>query len=177
MIIGDPSYRTPSPHTQELQSIAFRCFTTPWGPAPPASAIGDPEWDTSDFPKTPCPYGLRINNFFPTCWDGVNVDSPDHKSHVAYPIKGTFEEANWECPDTHPVRLPQVLYEAIWNTSAFNDPDMWPEDGSQPFVLSTGDGTGYGWHGDYLFEKRLTNPPFSVRVPPCARVRGLAPGI
>jgi len=28
---------------------------------------------------------------------------------------------------------------------------MWPTDGSQPFVFSTGDQTGYGWHGDYLF--------------------------
>ncbi len=28
---------------------------------------------------------------------------------------------------------------------------MWPEDGSQPFVLSMGDDTGYGWHGDYVF--------------------------
>jgi hypothetical protein len=23
---------------------------------------------------------------FPQCWDGVNLDSPDHKSHMAYPI-------------------------------------------------------------------------------------------
>jgi hypothetical protein len=52
---------------------------------------------------------------------------------------------------SHPVKLPQILYETIWNTSAFNDPSMWPTDGSQPFVLSTGDKTGYGWHGDYLF--------------------------
>jgi len=28
---------------------------------------------------------------------------------------------------------------------------MWPTDGSQPFVFSMGDPTGYGWHGDYLF--------------------------
>ena len=52
---------------------------------------------------------------------------------------------------SHPVRLPQILYEAIWNTSAFNDRSMWPEDGSQPFVFSTGDPTGYSWHGDYVF--------------------------
>jgi hypothetical protein len=98
MLIGDPSYRTPSPNTDELKSIAFRCFTTPWGPAPPNSAIGDEKWDTRHFPSEPCPYGLRVNNFFPTCWDGVNVDSPDHKSHVAYPSKGTFE-TEWECPE------------------------------------------------------------------------------
>lgn len=28
---------------------------------------------------------------------------------------------------------------------------MWPTDGSQPFVWSQGDATGYGNHGDYVF--------------------------
>jgi hypothetical protein len=51
----------------------------------------------------------------------------------------------------HPVKLPQILYETIWNTSAFIDQSMWPADGSQPFVFSTGDRTGYSWHGDYMF--------------------------
>jgi hypothetical protein len=96
MLIGDPSYREPSPDVNEYRSIAFRCFTTLWGPAPAQSEIGG-EWDTRHLPKGPCPYGIRINNFFPTCWDAVNVDSPDHKSHVAYPSKGTFE-TEWECP-------------------------------------------------------------------------------
>lgn len=39
----------------------------------------------------------------------------------------------------------------VWDTTAFNDPAEWPEDGSQPLVLSTGDRTGYGQHGDYVF--------------------------
>ena len=36
-------------------------------------------------------------------------------------------------------------------TRIFNDPELWPEDGSQPFVWSTGDKTGYTQHGDYVF--------------------------
>ncbi|KAJ4360304.1 uncharacterized protein N0V89_000865 [Didymosphaeria variabile] len=51
----------------------------------------------------------------------------------------------------HSVKLPQVLYETIWDTSAFNDGSIWPADGTQPFVFSMGDPTGYGWHGDYMF--------------------------
>jgi hypothetical protein len=41
--------------------------------------------------------------------------------------------------------------QVMWDTRGFNDPELWPEDGSQPFVLSTGDTTGYGQHGDYVF--------------------------
>ena len=36
-------------------------------------------------------------------------------------------------------------------TQVFNDKNLWPEDGSQPFVWSTGDKTGYSQHGDYMF--------------------------
>jgi hypothetical protein len=43
------------------------------------------------------------------------------------------------------------MFEVVWDTSAFNDPSEWPEDSSQPFVLSQGDSTGYGQHGDYVF--------------------------
>lgn len=40
--------------------------------------------ETLAFPKKPCPAGIMVNVRFPTCWDGKNLDSPDHMSHVAY---------------------------------------------------------------------------------------------
>jgi hypothetical protein len=43
------------------------------------------------------------------------------------------------------------MYEIMMDTRAFNNKADWPEDGSQPFVWSQGDTTGYGIHGDYLF--------------------------
>ncbi len=39
----------------------------------------------------------------------------------------------------------------VWDTRKFNNKNDWPTDGSQPLVLSTGDTTGYGQHGDYVF--------------------------
>lgn len=39
---------------------------------------------------------------FPQCWDGRNLDSADHKSHMAY---GTWGVG---CPPSHPVPLPSV---------------------------------------------------------------------
>jgi hypothetical protein len=72
--------------------------------------------DTQSLPKAPCPNGMRVTVTFPTCWDGKNTDSPDHKSHIAYPSRGTFESTG-TCPDTHPVRLPQIMYEVMWDVS------------------------------------------------------------
>ncbi len=39
---------------------------------------------------------------FPQCWDGRNLDSPNHKSHMAY---GTWGVG---CPRTHPVAIPSI---------------------------------------------------------------------
>ncbi|KAI1488233.1 hypothetical protein F5X96DRAFT_685675 [Biscogniauxia mediterranea] len=151
MLVGDPMLRQPQGQQKQL---CHRCYTnvdqSPFGGAPCADGSG---MDTAALPPKPCDGGIRATITFPTCWDGVNLDSPDHKSHVAYPASGGSFEMSSACPASHPVRLPQVMYEVMWDTREFNDAAAtpWPEDGSQPFVYSMGDGTGYGWHGDYLF--------------------------
>ncbi|PKS13140.1 hypothetical protein jhhlp_000482 [Lomentospora prolificans] len=104
--------------------------------------------DTAEFPNKPCPGGIRATVIFPSCWDGKNLDSPDHMSHVAYQPGSAL--AGDQCPSTHPVRIPQVMYEIMYDTSGFANPEYY-KDGSQPLVYSFGDPTGYGQHGDYLF--------------------------
>jgi len=100
------------------------------------------------FPAQPCPAGIMAIHHFPACWDGKNLDSPDHQSHMYSTTRGGFREAG-PCPASHPVRVPQLAYETMWNTTAFKD--MWPKDGSQPFVWSYMDSKGYGTHADYVF--------------------------
>jgi hypothetical protein len=79
-----------------------------------------------------------------SCWDGKNLDTPNHQDHVAYPTTGPadFLSLGGACPSTHPIRIPQLMYEVVWDTTKFNNPNDWPTDGSQPFYLSTGDNTG-----------------------------------
>lgn len=146
MLAGDAGLRT---KTGMQKQLCHRCFSNkqqnPFGGAP---CTGD---DTSDLPKKQCGGGIRMTITFPTCWDGKNLDSPSHKEHVAYPSSGTFESGG-ACPSTHPVKLPQLMYEVMWDTTPFNDKSIWPEDTTkQPFVYSMGDGTGFGTHGDYVF--------------------------
>ncbi|EAU82295.2 WSC domain-containing protein [Coprinopsis cinerea okayama7 len=158
MVVGNPMLRSDKafpPNSSEAYALTFRCWETE--DLLGYSNLGAPgtgAYDTINLPNRPCPAGIRANIFFPSCWDGVNLDSPDHRSHVAFlegPIRpeGGLFFREGTCPYTHPVRIPLLFYEVYWDTRPFNS--LWPEDDSQPFVLSMGDPTGYGHHGDYVF--------------------------
>jgi hypothetical protein len=80
-----------------------------------------------------CPPGSMLESYldFPHCWDGRNLDSVDHKSHMAYPV-------NNACPASHPVVVPklrQVMrYPVNGNTAGFR----------------LASGPGYTMHGDFF---------------------------
>lgn len=48
-----------------------------------------------------CGEELVMQVIFPQCWDGQHLDSPDHRSHMAYPRGG-------ECPNSHGVVVPRL---------------------------------------------------------------------
>ena len=50
---------------------------------------------------------LTLGVSFPQCWDGVNLDSPDHQSHMAYAIYQNPPAKSY-CPPSHPVQLPKI---------------------------------------------------------------------
>lgn len=140
MIIGDATYSSRN-ESRDFRQLTYTCMES--------QASRQPE--SIGFPKTPCKLAIMANHRFPTCWDGVNLDTPNHHDHVSYPESGTFESGG-PCPASHPVRLPQILLETLWDTSQFNNPDDWPEEeGAQPFLWSNGDSTGYSSHADYVF--------------------------
>ncbi|KAL4878235.1 hypothetical protein BJY04DRAFT_221384 [Aspergillus karnatakaensis] len=95
--------------------------------------------ETKHLPRQPCEK-LRSQVFFPSCWDGKNLDSWDHKSHMAYPEFGDYNKG--VCPDSHPVAIFSVFMEFLFNTEPFPDYENW--------VYAMGDRTGYGLHGDFI---------------------------
>ncbi|TFK20569.1 hypothetical protein FA15DRAFT_599516 [Coprinopsis marcescibilis] len=156
MITGNPmirNYDHVAPDSPAAYALTFRCWDGVLG-SDRNYAPGVGPFETIHLPKKKCHGRIRANTFFPSCWDGVNLDSPDHHSHVAF-LNGKVSPAgifyhNGACPKTHPVRVPLVFLETVWDTRPFND--LWQEDGTkQPFVLSMGDPTGYGHHADYVF--------------------------
>jgi Domain of unknown function (DUF1996) len=86
-----------------------------------------------DQPQAPtCKAGenLHVRIDFADCWDGKNLDSPDHVSHVAYSSKG-------KCPSTHPVLIPLLQMLVKYPVS----------DGRTVTVASGG---SWSMHGDFF---------------------------
>lgn len=79
---------------------------------------------------------VRTQINFPTCWDGKNVDTPNHKDHVRYAINASFGNFGQGCPSTHPVQLPLLFLETVWDTTPFNKEFV---NGKNPFVWAMGD--------------------------------------
>jgi hypothetical protein len=55
-----------------------------------------------------CPAGTKLQTYldFPTCWNGKDLDSANHFSHMAWSIGGL----GTGCPSTHPVAVPRVQF-------------------------------------------------------------------
>jgi hypothetical protein len=73
---------------------------------------------------------LRLHVIFPECWDGTRLDSPDHKSHMAYASNGV-------CPADHPVALPQLVVII-----------RYPVNGAGTVTVSSA--TQYSGHADFV---------------------------
>ena len=110
------------------KSLGFNCLN--YNKAPEGSRYRHFLPD-KDYMDANCANGIRAEIFFPSCWNGEDVSSPDHKSHVAYPsmIDGG------ECPKGYETRLPSLFYETIWNTYKFKGV-------AGQFTWSNGDPTG-----------------------------------
>lgn len=123
MLIGDAALDAPGP----TRKVCHRCMPE----TGEADHLNCAAPDSQHLPTEFCPGGIRSVITFPTCWDGRNLDSPDHKSHVTYPVSGSNDlGADGVCPGTHPVKIPQVMLEVMWDVSPSGFPFLvWNNDG------------------------------------------------
>lgn len=74
---------------------------------------------------------------FPAWWDGVNLDSADHKSHLSYAKDAT-----------HTVKIPDITFNIRYDIKAVDDTSKWRLASDMYDVSKAG---GYSMHGDYMF--------------------------
>ncbi len=74
---------------------------------------------------------LRLHVVFPDCWDGTNLDSDDHKSHMSY-------SRNGRCDRDHPVTVAQLEFIVQY--------DFWGE----PSTLVLASGSPLTAHADFF---------------------------
>ncbi len=102
----------------------------------PAHFTGEwqcPGFQGKDFPAS-CPSGssLVMRMKAPSCWNGVDLDTADHKSHMVWPVRGV-------CPASHPVPLPMLQIKLPY-----------PLPGGNTSGLSYSSGAGYSFHYDFM---------------------------
>jgi Domain of unknown function (DUF1996) len=109
-------------------------------------------WDTGGinqrFIPTSCPIGdsVVMRVAFPQCWDGQNLDSLDHKSHMSYPIS-VPGQSYFECPSSHPVQLTQIGLNVKYKVTDAAAPAKWRLSSDMYDTTKPG---GFSAHGDWF---------------------------
>jgi len=116
MVAGDQSATTAQP----LNAVEWACrdegAKKPWRAELPACPAGSA-------------LAFRVN--FADCWNGRDLDSADHRSHVAY------SDQSGRCPASHPVAIPEIAMTVTYPRVS----------GGQ---LSLSSGSPYSGHADFL---------------------------
>lgn len=122
MIAGDPEATT----AQDPAVSSWSC-----GPAGPR--------ERAPFHCPSRGAALQLNLVFDACWDGANLGSEDHRSHLAPVVRAEGDaDAGASCPSHHPVVLPEVTVEVRYPPLV------------EPGALTLASGPATGGHGDIL---------------------------
>ena len=75
------------------------------------SCVGQQDRGQAQATPPTCPQGTHLVEHirFPDCWDGKNLDTPDHMSNMTFARAGS-------CPSSHPVPLPAILFNIHYPT-------------------------------------------------------------
>lgn len=98
-----------------------------------------------------CPIGARLtlNIGGPDCWDGRNLDSPDHRGHLSHG-KSVWDSASnqsyYRCDDAHPFHIPQMTLIAFYVVDANFAAGKWRLSSDE---MVPGAAPGSTFHTDY----------------------------
>ena len=117
-------------------SAHFNCNTptgtTPWSKTIPNCNVGD---------------RMTYHIDFPQCWDGVNLDSPDHESHMAAREFISHTSIEMHCPATYPIRIPAIAFNINYDSKVANQMLKWRLASDNYPSTTVG---GYSAHADWV---------------------------
>ena len=197
MLSGDPQKRDPPNKDGTLNLNPSKGTVNPLQWTCPRSGYSPPSWPAGSdgtkagiqdpgstsvgtgFPFADCDgYAspLRMDLHFPSCYN-PKAGLENYETNTVFPTDNG--NGKQDCPKGY-IHVPHLFYEVYWNTPAFKD--RWtPNSGSQPFVLSNGDRTGYSGHADFIaaWDEELlqhiidTCDAGSVGMDKCSGLKGL----
>lgn len=132
---------------QDPSIVRWHCQS--WG----SDEAANPQWSTS-IPQCKAPDRVRMDIFFPSCWNGTDLDSSDHKSHLAYPVNGTNPAATI-CPSSHPVPIIRVSFHYAFGVKPevyepFTQSSQGWRLASDMYEVEYGAAGGMSLHGDWF---------------------------
>ncbi|MFL6240333.1 MAG: DUF1996 domain-containing protein [Actinomycetes bacterium] len=131
MLAGNPKATS----AQSLKVVEWACriphdgHKGAWSAKPPVCTNG---------------YKLVMKVWFPDCWNGTDLDSPDHQSHVAY------SSHQGVCPAGFPVHIPEIAMTAKLDVPTVpGPPDPGGTAGYYDEAITLSSGSVYTLHGDF----------------------------
>ncbi|MBX7539384.1 DUF1996 domain-containing protein [Qipengyuania sphaerica] len=96
-------------------SVKFKCVQE-WTPVRESDSMPDA--------LSGCGAGqkLMVSIASPSCWDGRNLDSADHRSHVSMEVR---DGTRTYCPASHPYALAQFTMTVEWSIETGDMPALW----------------------------------------------------
>ncbi|WP_228243036.1 DUF1996 domain-containing protein [Porphyrobacter sp. GA68] len=97
-----------------------------------------------------CPVGGQLDAevHSPACWDGKNLDSRDHRSHMAYPIRNQSTGYQQRCPASHPYEIPTFTLQAMYEVLPTDRVKTWRF--SSDAMMTPGKPAGSSFHADWF---------------------------
>lgn len=81
----------------------------------------------------------------PSCWDGKNLDSPNHRDHVGYATYNSY--GYLQCDQAHPYVIPQFTLGAWYTVAPGDDTRQWRLSSDD---MVPGAPAGYTFHADWF---------------------------